>query len=163
MDSAKLRTTAFVYFAKYQQLPIFFKRFRGHWVDAVMGATATGIVFFLVAELSGITHYWLLLLFVGAFVPAAYLTWREEYLKIATERMTCRIRGITIAHRDDSHLVYISVRIINRGPNTAIHDWNGRFADASGANTHLTENIFLTPELGPDGRPDANLLHDERI
>lgn len=115
----------------------------------------------MLSALFNLSHYWLLLLFLVALVIAAYLAWRDEYAKSVTERMIGRITSLEFIPFGKQCLIVVNVRIRNLGPQTAAHEWNGRYTDAQGANTYLSSNAFNEDEK-IEGK-SGNLVLDEKI
>lgn len=68
-------------FSQFDLFPEFLRRLRRHFAEAVMGATVSGLIIFIVAILTSLPHWVWLIVLVGAFVFSSYSAWREEYLR----------------------------------------------------------------------------------
>jgi len=70
-----------MFFRQWDYLPEFLRRLRGHFAEAVMGATISGIGIFVVALFTSLPHWVWLLVLIAAFFFSAYAVFREEYIK----------------------------------------------------------------------------------
>jgi hypothetical protein len=145
-------------------LPEYTRSVYARWNDYLWGELPVAPV--VIWWIFGSPPMWVVVpTFFWAFLIAGYYVWRGEHLKLVapTRAMLGTIQGLSIMRVDRGHRMYLNIRIVNRGPSTAIYDWKARHVNANGANNYVPENVFETPELGPDGKPGGNLLHDERI
>jgi hypothetical protein len=76
--------------------------------------------------------------------------------------MIGRITGLAFLPTENHFRVVAGVQIRNLGPQTTVHEWNGRHVNAQGANTHLTSGVFDTAKA-IEGESGTNLIHDERV
>jgi hypothetical protein len=163
-SEAGVRRVAFVkqFFSRYTLAGAFLNKVRQHWADMMMGGGLSGVALFVLSSLFGLSHYLLLLVFVGAFCFGSYATWRDEYLKSSTKRMIGRITKMAFVPVQSHSLAVVTVEISNGGPQTAIRDWNARYANSQGAHSVVLHGAFETASTLEDQSGD-NLIHDKEV
>jgi hypothetical protein len=128
-----VRRQAAEYFERFRELPIFARKVRGHWYDAVAGATATGVAIILVSAIFSLSHYWLLLILLVAFCPAAYMAWRDEY---APYELVAEVEGpidtstdtiVVNSERQTTLTIRLTLSIRNSGNPTMVDNWKLEF------------------------------------
>jgi hypothetical protein len=68
------------FFRRFNLLPEFVRRLRHHFIEAVMGASLSGVAIFVISLVTSLPHWAWGMVLIGAFFCSAYASWREEYV-----------------------------------------------------------------------------------
>ena len=68
------------FFRRFNLLPEFVRRLRHHFIEAVMGASLSGVAIFVISLVMSLPHWAWGMVLIGAFFCSAYASWREEYV-----------------------------------------------------------------------------------
>jgi len=109
-----------------------------------------------------------ILVVVWVFLLAGYYAWREERLKNISDNFRCWIYAMALSGDntaamlgDQSMKLFIGLRIVNVGPQTSIHTWQGGYR-IHGRGVIFSDQFFHRGECG--NLPDlirGNNLHDD--
>jgi len=109
--------------------------------------------------------------FVWALLVAGYFAWREEHLKNVSDDFRCWIYAMTVSGDetaallgDQSTNLFIGLRIVNVGPQTSIHTWQGGYR-IHGRGIGFADQFFHRGEFEklPDLIGGSNLHDDIRL
>ena len=111
------------------------------------------------------------IVFLWVFILAGYYAWRSERLKNVSDDFRCWIYGMTVSGDetaallgDQSTKLFVGLRVVNVGPQTSIHTWQGGYR-IHGRGISFSDQYFHRGEFGnlPDLIRGNNLHGDIRL